>query len=154
MRPAVATPRVGRTVIWVILAAVGVPLWFCAAAIGVLIYRNRALRKRGGNVPVRLRTGEGQRWVRGHGIWVHDVFGFRGSPAAWSERLLWVTDTSVRPATEDERKGAKGIHGLGDDPIVVTFEAAGAGPVEVAARAEHRNLLEVPDPDLVGAHDG
>jgi hypothetical protein len=138
----------------VILAALGVPLWFCAIAIGVLVYRNRALRKRGGNVPVRLRAAQGKRWVRGHGIWVHDVFGFRGSPAAWSERLVWVTGTSVRPASDDDQKGAKGIHGLGDDPIIVTFEAAGGEPVEVAARAAHRDLLEVQNPDLVGAHDG
>jgi hypothetical protein len=153
MRGQAATPRVG-CVVWAILAAVGVPLWLCAAAICVLVFRNRALRKRGGNVPVRLRAAAGKRWVRGHGIWVHDVFAFRGSPAAWSERLVWVTGTSVRPASEDEQKGLKGIHGLGDGPIVVTFEVAGADPVDVAARAEHCDLLEVRNPDLVGAHDG
>jgi hypothetical protein len=141
-------------VIWAILIAVGVPLWLCASAIGVLVYRNRALRKRGGNVPVRLRTGEGKRWVRGHGIWVHDVFGFRGSPAAWSERLVWVTSTSVRTAAAGELKGAKGIHGLGDAPVVVTFEVADAEPVEVAARAEHRNLLDVGSPNLIGVQNG
>ena len=25
----------------------------------------------------------------GCGLWVHDVLGFRGSPAAWREALLW-----------------------------------------------------------------
>ena len=77
------------TVIWAILAAVGVPLWLCAAGILTLVARNRTLRKRPDNIPVRiLRPGQ-KRWRPGHGIWVHDVFLFRGSPAAWSEAVLW-----------------------------------------------------------------
>ena len=64
------------TVIWAILAAVGVPLWLCAAGILTLVARNRTLRKRPDNIPVRiLRPGQ-KRWRPGHGIWVHDVFLF------------------------------------------------------------------------------
>ncbi len=53
------------TVIWAILAAVGVPLWLCAAGILTLVARNRTLRKRPDNIPVRiLRPGQ-KRWRAG-----------------------------------------------------------------------------------------
>ena len=70
--------------IWAILALIGVPLWLCGAGLTILVVRNRALRKRPGNVQVRRRRQGKSRWVRGHGVWVHDVFAFRGSPAAWA----------------------------------------------------------------------
>ena len=71
--------------VWAFLAWVGVPLWLCALGIFALVYRNRALRRRHGNIPVRvLRPGK-TRWTRGHAVWVKDVFAWRGSPAAWNE---------------------------------------------------------------------
>jgi hypothetical protein len=60
--------------VWAILAFLGVPLWVCAAGITVLILENRSLRKRPGDIPVRvLRPGK-KRWTRGHAVWVSDVF--------------------------------------------------------------------------------
>ena len=41
--------------IWAILAALGVPLWLCAIGIFMLLFNNRRLRKRYGDVPVRVR---------------------------------------------------------------------------------------------------
>jgi len=123
--------------IWAILLLLGVPLWLCAAAIGVLVLRNRSLRKRAGNVPARLRVAPDKRWTRGHGLWVHDVWAFRGSPAAWSEKLVWVTDVTIRKATADE---AKKLRGLGENPNVATFAYDG-GTLEVAASAAHRAQL-------------
>ena len=76
-----------RTMIWALLAFVGVPLG-CAPGIFMLLYRNRGLRHRPGNVPVRRHLPGKRRWSRGHGVWVSDVFAFRGSPAAWQESLL------------------------------------------------------------------
>jgi hypothetical protein len=72
--------------IWVILAAIGVPLWLCAAAILTLVLRDRSLRKCGGDIPVRLRTAPEKRWRRGHALWVHDVLSFRASPPAGVNR--------------------------------------------------------------------
>ena len=46
------SPTEDVVVIWIILAALGVPLWLCALAILALMYRNRALRQRPGDVPV------------------------------------------------------------------------------------------------------
>src|SRR5438270_13333277 len=86
--------------IWALLAAVGVPLWLCAVAILILLFRNRALRKRPGNVPVRDRPHYRQRWSPGHGVWIHDVFAFRGLPAAWKEALVWSTEAWASPCND------------------------------------------------------
>jgi hypothetical protein len=66
--------------IFAILALLGVPLWLCAIGILVILMRNRKLRKRHGNIPVRVKRLGKQRWTRGHAIWVSDVFAWQGSP--------------------------------------------------------------------------
>ena len=104
--------------IWAILAAIGVPLWLCAIGILVLVFNNRKLRKREGNLPVRVHPPGKKRWTRGHAIWISDVFAWRGSPAAWNEDLLHVSDATLRSTTPEERKK---LHGLGDDPELVTL---------------------------------
>jgi hypothetical protein len=125
-------------VIWAILAAIGVPLWLCAIGIGMLLFNNRRLRKRYGDVPVRVRRPGKKRWTRGHGIWVSDVFAWRGSPAAWSEELLWVRDATARAADPEERKK---LHRLGDEPAIATFAAADGETVDVAAAPEKASAL-------------
>jgi hypothetical protein len=84
--------------IWALLAFLGVPLWLCAVGIYILISRNSALRKRPGNIPVRVLKPGKTRWTRGHAVWISDVFAWRGSPAAWNEGLLHVLAASVAPA--------------------------------------------------------
>ena len=68
--------------IWAILALLGVPLWLCALGILTAVVQNRKLRKRYGDIPVRVRRPGKKRWTRGHAIWVSDVFAWRGTPAA------------------------------------------------------------------------
>jgi hypothetical protein len=119
-------------VIWAILVAVGVPLWLCAAGILTLLLRNRSLRRRGGDLPVRMRPAGGGRWRRGHALWVHDVLSFRASPAGWKEELLWVDEVAVRPATEED-----GLRRLGAHPVVARLSIHDGEPVEVAASEEH-----------------
>ena len=104
--------------IWAILLLLGFPLWLIGLGVIALIVRNRALRQRPGNVPVRLRTQEDKRWHPGHGVWVHDVFAFRGSPAGWKEALVWAAGAASRPATVAEKKK---LHRIGDNPVVVTL---------------------------------
>jgi hypothetical protein len=120
----------------VILAAVGVPLWLCAAGILTLLLRNRSLRRRAGDLPVRIRSAAGGRWRRGHALWVHDVLCFRASPAGWTEELLWVDEVAVRPATEGD-----GLHRLGADPVVARLIIHDGEPVEVAASKEHADRV-------------
>ena len=129
--------------IWVILATVGVVLWLCVLGITASLVRNRALRARAGNVPVFvLRPGK-KRWVRGNGVWMHDVFAFRGRPATWKEELTWVSEVSMRAPTVHESAGWRWLR---DDPVVAMLKPAEAsdGTIEVAARGEHRYLLTGP----------
>lgn len=125
--------------IWAVLAALGVPLWLIALALLNLTFRNRTLRKRPGNVPVRVRT-PGKRWKRGHAVWVHDVFAFRGSPAAWDELLEHVTVAAARPATAEEDHKLRGL----DQPIIATFTTDDGRTVEAAASRSGRVTLLAP----------
>jgi hypothetical protein len=119
--------------IWAILAAVGVPLWLCATGIATLLLRNRSLRGRAEDIPVRMRTHPEKHWRPGHGLWTHDVLSFRASPAAWNESLLWVTGVGLRPATAaEERK----LHRLGQQPIVAELTLHDGATVDVAVRAK------------------
>ena len=127
--------------IWVILALLGVPLWLCAVAVLALIMRNRSLRQRPGDLPVRVLRPGGTRWMRGHGVWVSDVFAWRGSPAAWKEELAQVTAVTLRsPETGEQRA----LHRLGDGAVVAALTTDDGRTLLAAAAAEHRSTLPGP----------
>jgi len=107
-------------VIWAILLLLGVPLWICAVGILVLVLRNRGLRKRAADIPMRLRIDAKGRWHRGHGLWIHDVLSFRGSPAAWNEALLWAASGTTRELTSKEAHKFRRL----DQPVAAIFTAA------------------------------
>jgi hypothetical protein len=79
-----------------------------------------------------------KRWTRGHGLWVSDVFTWRGSPAAWREDLLWTKGASAHEADEREKKK---LHRLGDRPVIVSLALVEGGMVEVAAGREYLQAL-------------
>jgi hypothetical protein len=137
---------------WALLTAVGVSLCLCAAGILAVLLRNRSLRHRPGSIACRLRVTPDGRWIRGHGVWVHDVFAFRGSPAAWRERLLWAIDVEVRPATEREaRKLGAGARRA----VIATIAGApDDGRIEVAGREEDELLLLGPSARLALVRSG
>ena len=121
--------------IWAILAALGIPLWLCALGILGLVIQNRKLRKRHGDIPVRVRRPGEKRWTRGHAIWVSNVFAWRGSPAAWNEELLQVNGATVRAPDAEE---AKKLRRLGADPAIAALALHDGEICEVATRAELR----------------
>jgi hypothetical protein len=124
--------------IWVILAALGVPLWLCAIGILMMLRNNRKLRKRPGDIPVRvLRPGK-KRWARGHAIWVSDVFAWRMSPAGWTEDLILVRGVSDRQANDAEHKK---LHHFAADPVIVSLAPIQGDAVLVAARPDARPSL-------------
>ena len=127
--------------IWALLALLGVPLWLCALGVLALVYRNRGLRQRHGDIPVRVQRAGKNRWTRSHGLWVSDVFAWRGSPAAWREDLVHIADVSVRSAAPGEHKR---LHRLGDGPVVATMTTSHGDVLHVAASAEHRLALAGP----------
>lgn len=100
--------------IWAILIALGVPLWLCAIAILILVLRNRSLRQRYGDLPVRVLRPGTRRWVRGHALWVSDVFAWRASPAAWKEGLERVASVETLAPSEEERGKLRAL----DDPVI------------------------------------
>ena len=124
--------------IWAALAALGVPLWLCACGTLVLVFRNRSLRRRPGNVPCKFRPADKKRWTSGQGVWVSDVFAWTGRTAPWKGGLTWAADLAVRPADEEERKK---LRRLGDSPLVASLPLAEGGRIEVAAKREHRASL-------------
>lgn len=132
--------------IWAVLALLGVPLWLCAAGILALVYRNKSLRQRHGDIPVRVLRAGKTRWTRGHAVWVSDVFAWRGSPAAWREDLFQVTAATVGAFAEESKK----LHRLGDNPAVATLTPAVGPPVRVAVASEHRAALLGPCGSTVG----
>ena len=135
--------------VWAILALLGVPLWVCAAGIAVLLLRNRGLRKRHGDVPVRVRRPGKTRWSRGHAIWVSDVFAWRGSPAAWSEDIVQVTGVKVRSADEKEQHK---LRRLGEGVQIATLSSVDGEPLEVATSPEDRTALVGPFAAQVISH--
>ncbi len=127
--------------IWAILALLGVPLWFCALGIAVLVFRSRALRHRVGNIPVRVLRPGHTRWTRGHGVWVSNVFAWRGSPAAWAEDLVPVESVQVRPAAATERKP---LRRLDEHPTVAVLTSPQGETLTIAVAARHRKALKGP----------
>ena len=124
--------------IWAILAALGVPLWLCALGILMLVMQNRKLRKRYGDIPVRVRRAGKKGWTRGHAIWISDVFAWRGSPAAWDEDLLQVSEVTPRDADPQERKK---LRRLGEHPAIATLALSDGDTLDVAAGSEQRVAL-------------
>lgn len=132
--------------IWAILILLGVPLWLCALGILAIVFRNKSLRKRHGDIPVRVQRAGKTRWTRGHAVWVSDVFAWRGSPAAWREDLFQVTDAHVAVLQPEDLKK---LHRL-SDPAVATLTPDVGEPVRVAVAAEHRAALLGPFGATVG----
>jgi hypothetical protein len=128
--------------VWAILALLGVPLWLCAAGVVVLVLENRSLRKRPGDIPVRVRATGKKRWTRGHAVWVSDVFAWRASPASWKEGLAQVTDASSHESIDPQT--VKKLRRLGDSPAVTSLTLVGGEMIDVAARQEHRLALMGP----------
>jgi hypothetical protein len=124
--------------IWAILALLGVPLWLCALGILVIVLKDQKLRKRPGDIPVRVKRPGKKRWTRGHAIWVSDVFAWRGRPAAWNEDLAQVIGVTLRSPDAEERKK---LHRLGDGFPIATLLTAEDETLEVAAGPKQRSAL-------------
>ncbi len=124
--------------IWAILVLLGVPLWVCAIGILVIAFGNRKLRKRHGDIPVRVRLPGKNRWTRGHAIWVSDVFAWRGSPAAWDEDLERISDVTMRSPDPEERKK---LHHLGEGFVIATLSMKDGEALDVAAGPDDSSAL-------------
>jgi hypothetical protein len=117
-------------------ALLGVPLWFIAAVLAFQLRRARGIKRRPGNVPNRSKAIAEERWRRGHGVWVHDVFAWVAAPPSLKEYLGWVTRVEQRAPTAGE---AKRFRRLGADPLVLTLHTAAGPAYELAVAGAHRD---------------
>jgi len=135
-------------VIWIILAALGIPIWFVLGALGASLLSRRSFKRRDGVFPVKLRVVSGEvatlknSWPRrpGYARWVHDVLLVQHGLALRQTEALAVAGVT---RTGSER-GADDIHGLGDTPLVVALELDGGASVELAASSDDRGTMVGP----------
>jgi hypothetical protein len=123
---------------WILLLETCVLAGLCAGSILLVVRRNRRIRQRPGNVPVRLWRQEGDRWLPAHGVWANDVFAVRAAPAGWGEALFWIVDAKPHRVTDEERKK---LQRIGNRPVAFEFELACGGSVRIATRREHEDAL-------------
>ena len=99
------------------------------------------MRKRHGDVPVRVKRPGKTCFNRGHAIWVSDVFAWRGSPAAWSEGIVQVTGVTLRSPDDNERHK---LRRLGDGVQIATLSSLDGESLEAATWPEDRTALVGP----------
>jgi len=124
-------------VIWIILAALGIPLWMLAGALALLFSRARSLREREGDLSVRVRRQGAKRWTKGHAIWVHDVFAFDATMLVWVDVLLPVSAATVGPVGAEDQHALRRL----DAPVVASLVGDDGQLLEVAATGSRADGL-------------
>jgi hypothetical protein len=124
-----------------LLALLGVDLIVIVAFLGVVLMRERWVKRQPGAFAGSVRVTSGEiggfrpKWSRGYGRWVRDVLVWTKAPFLFRNELLAVDGLDAeRPAGQGEVKR------LGDEPVVIRIQAGGA-TVEVAAHGADRALL-------------
>jgi hypothetical protein len=135
-------------VIWILLAALGIPVWMLVGALAATLLSRRAFKRQPGVFRVKLRSVSGDaaglkdRWPRrpSYARWVHDVLLVQRGLALIRTEALPTVDAqgSIASRSADE------IHGLGDNPLVLTLVVDGGASVELAAEAGARATMVGP----------
>jgi hypothetical protein len=142
--------------IWILLAALGVPIWLIVGALGGALWSRRTFRRTPGVFPCKIRLISGSegsgKWMRAtaYGRWVHDVLLVHSGLALVRFRALPVrgVDGSISPAAGVKLKGgdAVSIRVRLDDGTIA--EVAGPGSMrEVLSGpflALHEKTMEAP----------
>jgi hypothetical protein len=127
-----------------LLAVLGVNLIVIVVFAVFVFGRRRWLKRQPGEFAgaIRVSSGDvdglGPKWKRGSGRWVRDVLVWSKAPLMFRNDLVPVD----RLVAEHPEHGG-GVKRLGDKPAVIEF-ASGGARIEVAARAEHRDLVTGP----------
>ena len=122
---------------WVIFIAGPLLFWTCVGLTACAIGSGRRFRRRDGAIPVRRRRGPGERWRRGHAVWVADVFAYRSSPFGSTETLDWVFSAALREATLTELVNGEPLEG----EVVAVFTVPDGSFEVAAARSAAAALL-------------
>ena len=124
-----------------LLAVLGVDLAVIVAFLAFVLTRKRWVKRQPGAFRGAIRVADGdvdglsQKWRRGYGRWVRDVFVWTKGPFLFRNELVAADGLNEqRPAHDDEVKH------LGDHPTVFRVDAGGA-TVEIAADHHDVELL-------------
>ena len=99
--------------IWILLAALGVPLWLVVGALSGALWSRRQFRRAAGVFPCKVRIVSGPegpgKWTRStaHARWIHDVLLVHVGLALVRFRALPVADRR-RSHRADGRRQAQG----------------------------------------------
>lgn len=134
--------------IWIILAALGIPIWLVLGGLATTLVSRRSFKRRAGVFPVKLRVVSGEvatlkdSWPRrpGYARWVHDVLLVQHGLALLRTEALAVAGVTHIGALRD----GDDIRGLGDAPVVVTLELDSGASVELAASSDLREVMAGP----------
>ncbi len=127
-----------------LLIVLGVDLIVVVAFAAFMFGRRRWLKRQPGEFAGAIRVSGGdvdglsRKWKRGSGRWVRDVLVWTRAPLMVRNELIPVDRLcGEHPAHAD------GLKRLGGKPVVIEF-ASGGAKIEVAARAEHHDLVTGP----------
>jgi hypothetical protein len=143
--------------IWIILAALGIPIWFVLGGLAATLVSRRSFKQRRGVFPVKLRVVSGEvstlkdSWPRrpGYARWVHDVLLVQHGLALLRTEALGVAgvrQTASSLSTDD-------VGGLGDAPLVMTLELDGGATIELAASSDARETMMGPFAETSTTYD-
>ena len=140
--------------VWILLAALGVPIWLVVGALGGALLSRRRFRRAPGVFPCKVRPGSGSgsddpgRWPRtaAYARWVHDVLLVHAGLALVRNRAMPVAgldgDISTLPEVRVKRDAAVSIRARLDDGSVV--EVAAPGSMREALVGPFLALMETP----------
>lgn len=134
--------------IWIVLAALGIPLWMVAGALLATLWSRRRFMRAPGAFAGKLRVVAGEvpgmkrSFPRSRSAvrWVHDVLVVHhGVALARSDAFAVARATGTRV-----RSGDGEVRRLGDAPIVVTLVLDNGATVELAGPADAAEVMVGP----------
>ena len=132
--------------IWILLAALAIPLWMIAGMLVCTWLSRRAFKRMPGVFPAKLRIVSGKvkhlkgTWPRrlSYVDWVHDVLLVqRGVVLVRTDALPVARATGSIHVSDDVRR-------LGEHPLVMMVVLDNGAEVELAARADARDTMVGP----------
>jgi hypothetical protein len=128
--------------IWIILAALGVPIWLVVGMLGAALWSRRKFRAIPGVFPCKVKRADDERWPRTttYALWVHDVLLIHGGPALVKTVPIGVT------GIERGRTPAPDVKLKGGNPVSISFRSDDASVFEVAVPSGFAATLAGPFP--------
>jgi hypothetical protein len=134
--------------VWILLAALGIPLWIVAGALIATLLSRRQFKRAPGAFPAKLRIVSGDvpglkdSWPRRPLLarWTHDVLVVQRGLALVRCDVLGVTQATGSLTTGDP----DAIRGLGAEPLLLTVVLDHGASVELAAPADAKSPIVGP----------